>query len=34
MDALGVERVHAVGFSMGGGVALELAAAAPEQCPR
>lgn len=31
MDALGVERVHAVGFSMGGGVALELAAAAPER---
>lgn len=31
MDALGVERVHAVGFSMGGGVALEIAAAAPER---
>lgn len=31
MDALAVERVHAVGFSMGGGVALELAAAAPQR---
>lgn len=31
MDALEVERVHAVGYSMGGGVALELAAAAPER---
>lgn len=29
LDALGVERVHAVGFSMGGGVALELADRAP-----
>lgn len=31
MDVLRVERVHAVGFSMGGGVALELAAATPER---
>ena len=31
MDDLGIERVHAVGFSMGGGVALELAASAPER---
>ncbi|WP_419191286.1 alpha/beta fold hydrolase [Saltatorellus ferox] len=31
MDELGIERVHAVGFSMGGGVALEMIDRAPER---
>jgi len=31
LDALGVGRVHLVGFSMGGGVAIELADLAPER---
>ncbi len=31
LDALQIERVHVVGFSMGGGVALELAGQAPER---
>ncbi|MEM1449273.1 MAG: alpha/beta fold hydrolase [Planctomycetota bacterium] len=31
MDELGVERAHLLGFSMGGGVALEIADAAPER---
>lgn len=31
LDALSLERVHVVGFSMGGGVAIELAAWAPER---
>lgn len=31
LDSLGVERVHAVGFSLGGGVALEMHRADPER---
>jgi pimeloyl-ACP methyl ester carboxylesterase/membrane protein DedA with SNARE-associated domain len=31
LDALGVERAHGVGFSLGGGVAIELGALAPER---
>lgn len=31
LDALGVQRFHLVGFSMGGGVALEVAGRAPER---
>lgn len=31
LDALSIESVHAVGFSMGGGIALEMAEAAPER---
>lgn len=31
LDELGVEKVHAVGFSMGGGVALEMARRSPER---
>jgi len=31
LDALGIERIHLVGFSMGGGVAIELADVAPER---
>lgn len=31
LDQLGVDKAHVVGFSMGGGVALEMAAQAPER---
>lgn len=31
LDALGIEEVHTLGFSMGGGVALQLVARAPER---
>lgn len=31
LERLGVERVHVVGFSMGGGVAIELASLAPDR---
>ena len=30
LDRLGIERAHLVGWSMGGGVALEMAGLAPE----
>ena len=31
LDALGIERAHVVGYSMGGGVALEMCERSPER---